>query len=164
MGAGDFLVVNDTGHVVTNFSLTLISNFNASTPSAGPCHGAQTGHECVNFTIHGGAANYFATVILQGPTWDSCTQGTTVGSTCVGAPGGAAGNFAQNTVTYTWQAGTDAGVPVGAKFDLNFASWDNDVQSVSTPEPSSLFLLLPALVGFGLFVKSRHVAKIRNRA
>ena len=152
MNAGDFLVINDTGAIVTSFSLTITDTFTSLTPSVGACTGAQTGNPvgCDNFQIHGGAANYFSVVTLSGPAWDSCTQGSTVGATCTDDPGGAAANFAPNMVTYTWSAGSDAGIPIDATFDIDFSSWNNAAfatPGTSVAEPSSLALFGAALIG-----------------
>ena len=138
-GAGDFLVVNNTGAVVTSFSLTITDTFTSSSPAATSCTGLKTGQECENFQIHEGAANYFTTGTLTGPDCDS-------------ACGTNSANFAPNMVTYNWSGG--AGVPVGATFDLNFASWNNTIfantavinnQQGAVPEPSSIVLLFSLL-------------------
>jgi len=131
-GAGNFLVVNDTGTVVTSFSLTLTNTFTSSTPSVGPCTGLQAGNPtgCDQFQIHGGAANYFSILTLTGA---SCDTGC----------GTASANFGPNSVTYNWSKGSGTGIPIGATFDLNFASWNNALSTPTTsaPEPSSLLLL-----------------------
>jgi hypothetical protein len=143
MGAGDFLVVNDTGSIVTSFSLTLIDNFNAATPSVTTCTGLEAGKKCDNFQIHGGAANFFSILSLTGPDCDS-------------GCGTDSANFAPNMVTYNWSAGTDAGIPVGKTFDINFASWNNDIEATtSVPEPASIALLGSALLGFGVIRRRR---------
>jgi len=143
-GAGDFLVVNDTGKVVTSFSLTITDTFTSSTPSVGPCSGAQSGNPvgCDNFQIHGGAANYFTTFTLTGP---GCDTGC----------GTASADFAPGQVTYNWSGGT--GVPIGATFDINFASWNNAVfTSTTVPEPASLLLFGTGLVGLGGWRRRRR--------
>ena len=124
-GAGNFLVRNDTGAVVTSFSLTLTDTFTATTPSVGFCSGS-SGPLCDNFQIHGGAANYFTTFTLTGPN-------------CFSGCGTDSANFTPGTVTYNWSGGT--GVPIGATFNLNFASWNNDVFATQVPEPGTLLLL-----------------------
>jgi hypothetical protein len=138
-GAGGFLVVNDTGHAITSFSLLLNTTFTSSTPSVGACTGAQAGKICDNFTIHGGSMYPFNTE-LSGPDWDSCTQGTTVGMTCQDGPGGSAANFAPNQVLYSWTAASGVSIPAGADFDISFSSWNADTFA---PAP---------LIGHGLFV------------
>ncbi len=126
-GAGGFLVVNDTGVAVTSFSLTLTDTFTSTTPSVGPCPaGPQSGKECDNFQAHGGDTYAFNTE-LSGSDFSNCTQGTTSGATCTGAAGGVAANFAPNSVTYTWTTTPGVSIAAGAKFDITFASWDNDV-------------------------------------
>jgi len=131
--AGNFLVVNDTGAVVTNFSLTLTDTFTASSPAVTHC-GASL---CENFQIHGGAANYFSVFTLTGP---NCYSGCDTASA----------NFTPGTVTYNWAAGSRAGIPVGATFNLNFASWNNDVAAVPIPAAAWLFVSgLVGLIGIG---------------
>jgi hypothetical protein len=151
MGAGNFLVVNDTGAVVTSYSLTLTDTFNSMTAGEFTCTGAQAGQPCETFQIHGGAANYFSVMTLTGPDCDS---------DC----GTSSANFAPNQVTYNWSAGTDGGVPIGATFNLNFASWPgptnaNDVYVtpalVVTPEPASVALLGIGLLCVGWFIRRR---------
>jgi len=127
-GAGNFRVINDTGAVVTSFSLTLIDTFTALSPGAANCGGIP----CENFQIHGGAANYFSTLTLTGPN-------------CFSGCGTDSANFTSGTVTYNWAAGTHAGIPIGATFDLNFASWNNDVAAV--PIPAAAWLFVSGLIG-----------------
>ena len=162
LGAGGFLVMNDTGKEVDNFSLTLTDTFNISTPSVGPCTGAQAGSLCDKFTAHGGSGDYTYSTMLSGPTWDSCTQGTTVGTTCTGGPGGVAATFAPNTVTYTWTALPGQGVANGADFLITFASWQNNNNSNTTPptvpEGSGVPMLgASGLVLFGTIVMKRRL-------
>lgn len=137
-GAGDFLVINDTGAVVTSFSLTLNDTFTAAGCSGSPV-------DMCNFQIHGGAANYFSNLTLNGPN-------------CVSGCGTDSANFSPGTVTYTWTAGTDGGVPIGATFDLNFASWNNSVYS-TVPEGSSIPMLAASgLVLLGAINMKRRLA------
>ena len=136
MGAGNFLVVNDTGSVVTSFSLTLSDNFNAASPSVTACLGLLLGQECDVFQIHGGAANFFSSFNLTGT---DCSFGCATSSA----------SFAANVVTYNWNGG--AGIPVGATFDLNFASWNNDVEAApQLPEPGPLVLMATAVAALGV--------------
>jgi len=136
-GSGNFLVKNDTGSIIKSYSLTITDTFDSNTPgnSTTNCGGLA----CQDFQIHGGAANYFTTFTLTGPT---CHQGCGTDSAW----------FSPNTVTYNWSGWT--GVPINAIFDLNFASWPGDtnhpanVTTVSSPvpEPTSVILLCSILV------------------
>jgi hypothetical protein len=139
-GAGQFLVVNDTGSPVTSFSLTLNTTFTSGTPSVTTCGpGPQAGNICDNFTAQGGSGYHFNTE-LSGPDWNDCTQGTTVGMSCTGDSGGVAADFAPSSVTYTWTTTPGVSIPVGADFEIRFASWNADAFA---PAP---------LIGHGLFV------------
>ena len=131
-GAGNFLVINDTGHVVTSFSLTIADTFTASTAAAVACGSSI----CENFQIHGGAAGFFTTFTLTG-------------ANCFSGCGTDSANFQPGTVTYNWSGGS--GIPIGATFNLNFASWNNSVFA-QVPEPSTMTLTgtaLIALLGYG---------------
>jgi hypothetical protein len=130
-GAGNFLVTNDTGKIVTSFSLTLKDTFTSSTPSVTFCSGS-SGPLCDDFQIHGGAANYFSTLALSGPN-------------CFSGCGTNDAKFTPGTVTYTWSGGS--GVPIGATFDLNFASWNNDLSAVPGPIAGSGFPGLMLAIG-----------------
>jgi len=157
-GAGGFLVVNDTGAAVTSFPLTLIDTFTKSTASVHPCTGAQTGNPvgCDNFQIHGGNAGF--NTKLSGPDWDSCTQGTTVGMTCTGGPGGAGADFAPNMVTYTWTPAANVSIAAGATFDITFASWNNDVFATTVvPEPNTMMLVGTGLILLGYGARRRSL-------
>jgi PEP-CTERM motif-containing protein len=137
-GAGNFLVINDTGAVVHSFSLTLTDTFTAASPGAGNCGGSP----CENFQTHGGAANFFTTFTLTG-------------ANCFSGCGTDSADFTLGTVTYNWSGGP--GVPIGATFNLNFASWNNDVFPAPVPEPGTLLLL-----GSGLAVCLGGVAWRRH--
>lgn len=152
MTAGQFLVTNDTGAVVTTLSLTLTTAFNALTPSVVPCTGLELGQLCDNFQAHPGATNYFTNTGFSGPNIDSCA-----GSACTGSvKGGTSANFAPGSVTYNWFAGTGTGIPIGATFDITFASWNTAV-STNVPEPSSLGLLAAGLFGLLSFARRKLV-------
>ncbi len=139
-GAGNFLVVNNTGAVVTSFSLTITDNFTSSTPSVVGCGSSI----CDKFSIHGGAANYFSNLSLSGPD-------------CVSGCGTDQASFTPGTVTYAWSCSTPGcGVPIGAKFDLNFASWNNG--SVAVAEGSGV----PMLAASGLVLLGTIALKRRS--
>lgn len=177
-GAGGFLVLNDTGAPVTTFSLTLTDTFTSGTASVGPCKaGPQSGKDCDNFQIHGGSAYPF-NVELSGADINDCTQGTAVGPTCVGQPGGAAADFAPNQVTYTWTPTTGVSIPAGGMFDITFASWNNDVFAGGTtgggttgggtgggstggeiPEPTSILLLGSTLTIISVAVRKKKAIR-----
>ena len=155
-GAGGFLVVNDTGAAITSFSLTLTDTFTSSTQSVGACKspGPQAGKVCDNFSAQG--QNSWNTE-LSGADWSDCTSGNTVGSTCQGGPGGVAADFAPNMITYSWSGGS---IAAGAKFDITFASWQQNMTSPNgaspgtpgVPEPASIVLLgtIFAIIFFSL--------------
>jgi len=146
MTAGDFLVINDTGAIVTSFSLTITDTFTLATP--GQQNDCGVGVPCQNFQIHGGAANFFTTFTLTGPD-------------CKTHCGTDSADFMPNMVTYNWSGG--AGVPIGATFNLNFASWNNAVFATpplrDVPEPTSMALLAVGLVGLGIIRRRRPVAR-----
>jgi len=151
--AGGFRVVNDTGHIVTSFSLTLVDTFTSSTQSVTFCSG-KSGPLCDNFQIHiGTGAPKGASANLSGPGFKACTQ--TSGSNCVAA------NFTPGTVTYTW-SGLDipscnpsvhGSCGSANYFDISFSSWNNGASPV--PEPSSLVLLGSGLIGMGTLFRRK---------
>ena len=164
--SGGFLVINDTGAAVTTFSLTITDTFTSNTPSVGDCKaGPQFGKQCDNFQNHGGSAYAFNTE-LSGTYINDCTQGTPVGHTCVGGPGGIAADFAPGTVTYTWTATNGVSIAAGAKFDITFASWNNDAYATPptspVPEPSSMLLFGTGLSSAAYFL--RRSKKLSGRS
>lgn len=147
MTAGQFLVVNDTGNILTSFSLTLTDNFNGSTPSVHACTGLQTGHLCDNFQVSRGAKYGSSLVELSGPNFNSCTSGTGLGHTCSSTSASAAADFAPKQITYSWTFKT--AIQPGDTFDITFASWNNGVYVTPVPEPGSMAMLIAGLAGWG---------------
>jgi hypothetical protein len=150
-GAGDFLVINNTGAPLTGLTLTITDTFVSGGPSVHPCTGLQAGNICDNFQANKGAAGTGSSFeTLSGADFDSCTNGTQVGMTCTSTAGQAAADFAPNMVTYTFGG---YNIPAGGTFDIDFASWNNAAfatPTVSTSEPGSLALLGAALAGLGI--------------
>jgi hypothetical protein len=145
-GAGHFLVVNDTGSIVTSYSLTINDSFWAGTPSVTYCSGS-SGPLCDVFQVNKGAgAPSGASEMLSGPDLFACTS-PNGGSPCLSTAGNAAAKFIAGTATYTW-VGLDI-VP-GEKFLISFASWNNAIDSVATPLPAALPLFATGLGGLGL--------------
>jgi hypothetical protein len=158
--AGDFLVVNDTGAIVTIFSLTITDTFTASTPSVTFCSGS-SGPLCDNFQANKGSAGTGASFeALSGPDFFSCTNGAAgMGFPCFSTAGQAAANFKPNMVTYTFGGYS---IPINGTFDIDFASWNNAAFATSAsvngvplpapggaPEPATLALLGVGLAGLG---------------
>jgi hypothetical protein len=133
-GSGDFLVVNDTGAVVTNFSLTLTDTFTASTPSVTCSGGVCTD----NFQIHGGAFGGFTGLSLTG-------------ANCVSGCGTDSANFTSGLITYNWSGGS---IAKGATFDLNFASWNNSNYASGVPEPATWAMFLAGFGGIGFMMRA----------
>ena len=114
-GAGQFLVINDTGISITSFSLTLTDTFTSSTASVHACGSSI----CDNFQAGKGAGEPgSASEALSGPSFFSCTNGGAPG--CSSTGGQAAADFQPNTVTFSW-SGLNAIAP-GSTFDITFAS------------------------------------------
>jgi hypothetical protein len=115
-GAGQFLVINDTGITVTSFSLTIKDDFTSATASVTSCGGSI----CDNFQAGNGAAPG-GSESLSGVDFVSCTNGGAPG--CSSSGGQAAANFKPDMVTFNW-AGLN--IAPGATFDITFASWNNN--------------------------------------
>jgi hypothetical protein len=127
-GAGQFLVLNNTGATVTSFSLTIADTFTSTTPSVTFCSGS-SGPLCDNFQAGKGAAvPGTASEALSGPNFFDCTNGGPPG--CSSTGGQAAANFQPSTVTYTW-SGLD--IAAGSTFDITFSSFNNNVSAVPGP-------------------------------
>jgi len=155
---GFFLVTNDTGAVVTSFTLTITDNFSAGVG----CSGLKDPLKCQSFVIDNGilhSGNYFGTVTLAGPDWVRCSVGaTTVVKTCSDQSAAAQSSttgavFSPGTMTYTWSAGSDAGVPAKATFLIGFAGWLHEGDPDPVPEPAPALLLgigLISVIGFAV--------------
>lgn len=160
--AGDFLVVNDTGAILTTFSFTITDTFNASTPSVAFCSGS-SGPLCDNFQANKGAAGTGTSFeTLSGANFFSCTNGTQVGMTCTSTAGQAAANFEPNMVTYTFGG---YNIPINGTFDIDFASWNNaaftttSISTTQVPEPTTLTLTGVGGTLIGLVVIRRKPGK-----
>jgi hypothetical protein len=153
-GAGGFLVVNNTGSIVTSYSITLTDTFTSSTPSVN-CSGGV----CVdNFQANKGAAAPAGSGEgLSGADFSKCTNGAAgQGFPCFSTGGQAAADFTNKSpqsVTYNW-VGLD--IAPGTDFLITFASWNNTAfvsgsttssttsttsSSTPIPEPGSIVLL-----------------------
>lgn len=137
--AQSYLVFNDTGHTITSLTLIVTGSFQATNGPWG------------NFQIQVGAPGFFNTVSLSGPGFVGYTQGPNATS--------AAANFSNTgnplAITFTWSGGK--GIPPGAIFDLQTASWVSNVGSTTVPEPSTLYLLGGGLLGlFGYLRRTRR--------
>ncbi len=162
-GAGSFLVMNDTGSLVTTFSIVISDSFTASTPSVTFCAGSP-GPLCDNFQANKGALTG-TSESLSGPNFYSCTNGTQVGQTCTSNAGQAAANFTPGNVTYTWNG---LNIAPGEKFDISFASWQSgnsaftggaSVQAV--PEPSIQGLSAAGLCGLIALAARRRRTRLK---
>jgi hypothetical protein len=144
-GAGAFLVVNDTGSIVTNYSLTINSTFWSGTPSVTFCSGS-SGPLCDSFQVSkGSGAPAGASEMLSGTTLFSCAGGA---SPCSSNSGSISALATVGALTYTWNG---LNIAPGAKFDISFASWNNANDSVSTvPLPAALPLFATGLGALGL--------------
>jgi hypothetical protein len=149
-GAGGYLVVNNTGALVTTFSITIADDFTSSTPSVTFCSGS-SGPLCDNFQANKGALTG-TSESLSGPDFNKCTNPNGA-SPCTSTAGQAAANFTAGDVTFTWSG---LNIAAGKTFDISFASWNNNAVVV-TPEPSSLFLML--LLGTGLIAAAPYLKR-----
>ena len=172
--SGGFEVVNNTGEVVTSFSITLSVAFTSSNASAGACK-LDSSMTCESFTDQGGSDSSYESSgdtaeELSGPDFEGCTTGGEADTTnpCPNGTGSNANaDFASGSVTYTWN---DLDIGEGDDFTITYASWSNgfagtitscslnggtsgtgtDCGTPSTvPEPGSLALFASALVGLG---------------
>jgi hypothetical protein len=150
MGAGGFLVVNNTGSAVTGWSITLTDTFTSSTASVGPCDSSY----CDVFQDNEPNGTYRGTnptESLSGPDIYSCSTATLMGDVCNSSGANASAEFEPGSVTYSW-----AGLNIGAGDDflITFASWNNSAYTTPpspppVPEPGSLGLFAAALAGLG---------------
>jgi hypothetical protein len=147
MGAGGFLVVNNTGSAVTGWSITLTDTFTSSTASVGPCDSSY----CDVFQDNEPNGTYRGTSpteSLSGPDIYSCSTATLMGDVCNSSGANASAEFKPGSVTYSW-----AGLNIGAGDDflITFASWNNGAYTrpPPVPEPGSLGLFAAALAGLG---------------
>jgi PEP-CTERM motif-containing protein len=133
--AQSYLVVNDTGKDITDFTLTFTGTFQATA-------GSLEVFQC-NF----GSPGPFSSCSITG-------SGGTVNSS-----GGSSvqASFAAPAlpVTFEWKT-TGAGWLPGTTFDLQTASWVNNVGGTPVPEPSTLTLLGGGFFGLLVFAGLRR--------
>ncbi|HWZ31103.1 MAG TPA: PEP-CTERM sorting domain-containing protein [Bryobacteraceae bacterium] len=136
-GTSEWVLINDTGHLVTSFSFAF-NGFNGNNAVAN------------NATCQ--IANSHAVTVMN--DWlNGCSIVDSLGQTT--HLGGAQINNMTPPATITF---TGPGIPIGARFNLDFVSMQGQGIASTVPEPSTVTLLGIGLALVGLSVRKRRSA------